>query len=155
MNRNRFVLLFEILFFQCFNSFCVGQGYNLEKTALSNYLVRIYEQQPFEGVRMIDDYYSQYLISVVTLNPSDYQDEYMMERVSEVEAQSQANRFFNGSKITETEIVRVNEKCDGKKDSKVIKKINEKSSGYVRALELLISFDELGKKVYFYISKIQ
>jgi len=45
----------------------MAQGYNTEKTALTNFLVRMYENAPFEGVRAVDDYEQQYLISVLTL----------------------------------------------------------------------------------------
>ncbi len=133
-----------------FSAICNAQGYNSDKVAMSNYLIRMYEQSPFDGVKLIDDYYSQYLISVVVLEQSDCQSANIMDRVSEVEAQSQANSFFNGSAITETDIVRINEKCDGKNDAKVIKKVRKQSFGFVKALELLTKFEKDGQVIYFY-----
>ena len=49
----------------------MAQGYNTEKTALTNFLVRMYENAPFEGVRAVDDYEQQYLISVLTLEKAN------------------------------------------------------------------------------------
>ena len=75
-----------------------AQGYNLERTQLANFLIRMYENAPFEGVRAVDDYEQQYLISVLTLDPAKYGgNESAMFRVAGVKAMSQANRFFNGS----------------------------------------------------------
>ena len=74
----------------------MAQGYNTEKTALTNFLVRMYENAPFEGVRAVDDYEQQYLISVLTLEKAKYPNESAMFRVAGVKAMSQASRFFNG-----------------------------------------------------------
>ena len=42
-----------------------AQSYNQEKTALTNFLVRMYENAPFNGVRAVEDYDNAYLMSVV------------------------------------------------------------------------------------------
>ncbi len=42
-----------------------AQSYNQEKTALANFLVRMYENAPFDGVRAVEDYEQSYLMSVV------------------------------------------------------------------------------------------
>lgn len=124
------------------SSFCVmAQGYNAEKNALTNYLVRMYENAPFEGVRAVDDYEQQYLISVLSLDPAKYGgNESTMFRVAGVKAMSQASRFFNGSNITTDLIVRTNEISDGSADSEMIETIKENSVGFVKALELLTNF---------------
>ena len=33
-----------------------AQSYNQERTALTNFLVRMYENAPFDGVRAVEDY---------------------------------------------------------------------------------------------------
>ena len=33
----------------------MAQSYNQERTAMTNFLVRMYENAPFEGVRAVDD----------------------------------------------------------------------------------------------------
>ena len=119
----------------------MAQSYNQERTAMTNFLVRMYENAPFEGVRAVDDYEQQYLISVLTLDPAKYGgNESAMFRVASVKAMSQASRFFNGSSITSDLIIRTSEKSDGSADTEIIETINEKSVGFVKSLELLTNF---------------
>ena len=134
----------------------MAQGYNTEKTALTNFLVRMYENAPFEGVRAVDDYEQQYLISVLTLEKAKYSNESAMFRVAGVKAMSQASRFFNGSSITSDLIIRTSEKSDGTGDTEMIETINEKSVGFVKSLELLTNFDiENGRMVFIYFTPIR
>lgn len=134
----------------------IAQGYNTEKTALTNFLVRMYENAPFEGVRAVDDYEQQYLISVLTIEKAKYPNESAMFRVAGVKAMSQASRFFNGSSITSDLIIRTTEKSDGTGDTEMIETINEKSVGFVKSLELLTNFDiENGRMVFIYFTPIR
>ena len=134
----------------------MAQGYNTEKTALTNFLVRMYENAPFEGVRAVDDYEQQYLISVLTLEKAKYTNESVMFRVAGIKAMSQASRFFNGSSITSDLIIRTTEKSDGSGDTEMIETINEKSVGFVKSLELLTNFDiENGRMVFIYFTPIR
>lgn len=132
-----------------------AQGYNMERTQLANFLTRLYENAPFEGVRLVDDYEHQYLMSVLSLDPSKYGgSESTMNRVASVKAMSQASRFFNGSNITSDLIIRTTEKSDGSADTEMIEEIKENSVGYVKALEMLTSFDDTqGKRVFIYITE--
>ena len=142
--------------------FCVvclmasAQGYNAEKTALTNFLVRMYESAPFEGVRAVDNYEQQYLISVLTLEKAKYPNESAMFRVAGVKAMSQASRFFNGSSITSDLIIRTSEKSDGSGDTEIIETINEKSVGFVKSLELLTNFElDNGRIAFIYFTPIK
>ncbi len=137
--------------------FLSAQGYNLERTQLANFLTRMYENAPFEGVRVVDDYDHQYLMSALSLDPVKYGgNESTMNRVAGVKAMSQASRFFNGSSITSDLIIRTTEKSDGSADTEMIENIRENSVGYVKALELLTSFDDSqGKRVFIYITEIK
>lgn len=141
----------------CMSAMCtMAQGYNQERTALTNFLIRMYENAPFEGVRAVDDYEQQYLISVLTLEKAKYPSESAMFRVAGVKAMSQASRFFNGSSITSDLIIRTTEKSDGSDDTEMIETINEKSVGFVRALELLTNFDNGdGRMVFIYFTPIK
>ncbi|MBP5583904.1 MAG: hypothetical protein J6X43_08135, partial [Bacteroidales bacterium] len=76
-----------------------SQGYNQENIALTNFLIRMYENAPFDGVRVVDDYEHKYLISVLALDKAKYTSESQMNRVAEVKARSQASRFLNCSQI--------------------------------------------------------
>ena len=154
MKTKKFCLLFFAFF--SLNATIMSQSYNSERVTLSNYLIRIYEQTPFEGVKVVDGYYDQYLISVVALPIIENEDDLSMDRVAEIEARSQANKFFNSSKISvEKDVIRLSDKKDEKRMRKAITVVIEKSYGYVKALELL-SKNEIGNKmVYFYSTKIK
>lgn len=133
-----------------------AQGYNQERTALTNFLIRMYENAPFEGVRAVDDYEQQYLISVLTLEKAKYPNESAMFRVAGVKAMSQASRFFNGSSITSDLIIRTSEKSDGTGDTEMIEIINEKSVGFVKSLELLTTFNlDDGRMAFIYFTPIK
>ena len=61
----------------------------------------MYTASPFEGVKMLEDYDNQYLLSVIVLDPAKYgNNTSTMTRVASVKAMSEASRFFNGSQIT-------------------------------------------------------
>lgn len=148
------IIVTMLLLFSSIASF--AQGYNAEKTSLTNFLIRMYENAPFEGVRAVDDYEQQYLISVLTLEKAKYPSESAMFRVAGVKAMSQASRFFNGSSITSDLIIRTSEKSDGSGDTEMIETINEKSVGFVRALELLTNFEmDDGRIVFIYFTPIK
>ena len=117
-----------------------AQGYNSDRVAFTNFLVRMYNNAPFDGVRAVEDYDDIYLISVVALDKVKYKTESAMNRVASVKAMSQASRFFNGSNITSDLIIRTNEKSDGSTDTEVIETIREHSVGYVKSMEQLTNF---------------
>lgn len=146
------ILCTSVLFVQSVFS----QGYNAEKTALTNFLVRMYNNAPFEGVRVVEDYETYYLLSVLTLSESRYSNKSTMNRVASVKAMSQASRFFNGSKITSELIIRTSEKSDGAGVTEVIEKIQEHSIGYVKAMELLTNFPTQDSiQVFMFYKKIE
>lgn len=142
-----------------FIALCVavfGQSYNQEKTALTNFLVRLYENAPFDGVKAVEDYGNAYLMSVVSLDKSKYTDERKLGRVASVKAMSQASRFFNGSSITEDLIIRTEENADGSTNTEIIENIREHSAGYVKQLEQLTNFpSNNGVQVFIFITPIE
>lgn len=117
-----------------------SQGYNADKVAFTRFLVRMYENAPFEGVRVVNDYDHAWLVSVVTLNKDKYETEAALNRVASVKAMAQASRFFNGSNITSDLIIHTTDKIDGTTDTEIIENIRENSVGYVKALEQLTNF---------------
>lgn len=130
-----------------------AQGYNSDKVAFTNFLVRMYNNAPFDGVRVVEDYDDAYLISVIAMDKSKYPSEYALNRVAGVKAMSQASRFFNGSNITSDLIIRTNEKSDGSSDTEIIENIREHSVGYVKALEQLTNFTRKdGMQVFIYMT---
>lgn len=134
--------------------FCAfAQNYNEDRTAMTNFIVRMYKNAPFEGVKVFTDYEHTCLLSVLSLDPAKYPNTSAMDRVAGVKAMSQASRYFNGSDITTDLIVRSTEKADGTADSEIIETIKERSVGYVKALELLTSFENQEKRIVFIYCK--
>lgn len=140
----------------------LAQGFNEDKTAMTNFLKRMYNSAPFEGVKVVDDYDHKYLISVVSLEKAKYSSSSVMHRVAQVKSQSQANTFFNGSTISSDLVIKTTEQKE--KDSSVskstvetIESIKENSIGFVNAMELLTNFDiEDGKRMLFiYIKELK
>lgn len=132
-----------------------AQSYNQERTALTNFLVRIYENAPFDGVKVVEDYDNAYLMSVVKLDKTKYKSESALNRVASVKAMSQASRFFNGSNITDDMIIRTTEKADGSSDTEIIENIRENSVGYVKQLEQLTNFAAPdGQHVFIFITPL-
>lgn len=134
-----FIFLF-LYIISTFSTTTCAQSYNQERTALSNFLTRLYQNAPFDGVKVVEDYENSYLMSVVKLDKGKYNSESTLNRVASVKAMSQASRFFNGSNITDDMIIRTAEKADGTSDTEIIENIHEHSAGYVKQLEHLTNF---------------
>lgn len=121
-----------------------GQGFNDDNTSFSNFIKRMYNTAPFEGVKVIDDYDHQYFISMLSLEKAKYTSQSTMYRVAQVKAQSQANTFFNGSTITSDLVIKTTEQKGKDNDNKIvetIESIKENASGFTQGLELLTNFD--------------
>ena len=76
-----------------------AQSYNEDRVAFTNFLIRMYNNAPFEGVRAVNDYDNAFLISVLALDKEKYKTEAILNRVASVKAMANASRYFNGSNI--------------------------------------------------------
>lgn len=148
----------KIIFFYLF---CIAlgayaQSYNSERIAFTNFLMRMYNNAPFEGVRIVNDYNDTYLISVLALDKAKYKTDAIMNRVASVKAMSNASRYFNGSNITSDIIIHTTEKSDGKFETEIIENIRENSVGYVKALEQLTNFTHNdSRQVFIYVTSLK
>ncbi len=122
---------------------------------MTNFLTRMYESKPFEGVKLFTDYENSYLLSVLTLDKSKYTNESVMFRVASVKATAQVSRFFNGSQITSDLVISSKENGDGTSETEMIERINEKSFGWTEAVELLTNFTQEDKEVFIYYVKVE
>jgi len=135
-----------------------AQSFNEDKTAFTNFIKRMYNSSPFEGVKVVDDYNHQYFISVLSLDKTKYPTSSTMNRVAQVKAQSQANTFFNGSVVNSDLIIKTTE-TNGDNDktktiTETVESIKENASGFVNSLELLTNFEiEEGKRMLFIFFK--
>ena len=145
------LLLLLALFFLKFNAY--SQSFNEDKTSMVNFLKRMYNSSPFEGVKIVDDYDHQYLVSVLSLDKTKYTSPSIMNRVAQVKAQSQANNYLNGSTISSDLIIKTTEQKNGEKSSTVvetIESIKENAVGFSQGLELLNNFEnEKTKRMVF------
>lgn len=136
-----FVLL--NLLFLGFNSY--SQSFNDEKVSLINFVKRMYSSKPFEGVKIIDEYDHQYLVSVISLEKAKYTSETTMNRVAQVKAQSQANTFLNGANISMDMVISTKETKDSTNKTttivETVEQIKQNSMGFSQGLELLTNFD--------------
>jgi hypothetical protein len=138
-----------------------AQSYNDNKITIANYLKRMYNNVPFEGVKVLESAEDNYFISVISLEKAKYTSQSIMMRVAQVKAQSQANTFFNGSTISSDFIIKTTE--EKQKDSvntkttlETIETIRENSIGFVKAMELLTNFDIEDEKrmIFIYYKKL-
>lgn len=141
-------------------SFVNAQSFNQDKVSFSNFLKRMYESNPFEGVKVVEDYDSEYLVSVVRLERSNYSNESTMIRVAQVKAQSQANIFLNGSIISMDMIITTKQVVDSVKNVtsivESIERIKENSVGFSKGLELLtiVKNENDGTSTFIYIREL-
>jgi len=123
-----------------------AQSFNEDKTAFTNFVKRMYSSAPFEGVKVIEDYDHQYLVSVISLEKAKYSNPSMMNRVAQVKAQSQASTFLNGADISMDFVVRTTETSISDSTSTVmetIESIKQNARGFSQGLELLTTFENL------------
>ena len=128
--------------------------------ALAAFLKRMYLAAPFEGVKIVEDYDHQYMISVISLEKAKYPNPSVMNRVATVKAQAQASNFINGAHIDAETIIRTTETKDssGRQQTitATIEKIKMNSSGFVQGMQLLHSFDATEPRtVFIYSAKLQ
>jgi len=134
-----------------------GQGFSDEKGSLTNFIKRMYTAKPFEGVKIVDDYDHQYLISVISLEKAKYTSESTMNRVAQVKAQSQASTFLNGATISMDMVITTKETKDSTNNVKTIvetvEQIKQNSVGFSRGLELLTNFYDSNnfRMIYIYL----
>lgn len=146
----RIIILFTIINV----NWASAQSFNEDKTAFANFVKRMHTATSFEGVKIVDDYSNQYLLSVICLDKAKYTDPSTMNRVAQVKAQSQANTFINGASISMDMVIKTTETTDSTSNTNTIvetvESIKQNSSGFTQGLELLTNFDNSdGKRMVF------
>ena len=148
-------ILFNVILLCCFVVNVNAQSYNSDRVSFTNFLIRMYNDAPFEGVRAVNDYDNAFLISVLALDKEKYKTETILNRVASVKAMANASRYFNGSNITQDMIIHTTDKADGTSDTEIIENIHENSVGYVKALEQLTNFRRKdGLQVFIFITPL-
>ena len=133
-----------------------AQSYDQERTALKNFLVRMYKAEPFEGVKVVSDYENNYLLSVVLVKNSA--SESATNRIAQVKSQRQVSQYLGGLvQVSSETIIRTTEKV---KEDKTIEEITdiikENSIGFTKAMEVLTVIDTPNKqKCYMFYRKAE
>ena len=148
------------IFLLCISCICLlkvsAQGYNTENTALANFIIRMYDNAPFEGVKIVSDYDTDYLLSVVTVKNTG--SESAMNRVAQVKCQRQVSQFLNGIvKVSSETIIKTSEDVKtGRNIEEITDIIRENSVGFTRAMQVLTVQDTpSGEKCYMFFRKIE
>ena len=146
-----------ILAFMCLiDNRASAQGYDQERIQLANFIERMYNNAPFDGCRIVDDYDNKYLLSVVALDKSKYKTPQIMNRVAEVKSQRNAGEFFNGSQSYTSMTIKTPKGEGHESDmTEVYELIRVNSIGYVKQMQLLTSFEDVkGMQVFIYFKKV-
>ena len=150
-----------ILFLLALITKSYGQEFGGDKVGIANFVKRMYNAQPFNGVKILQNQDGQnYIISVVQLKEDPSKSEIIQNRIASVKAKAYASQYMNGS-IVSTDVIIVTRE-ERAKDS-IISKIEmqeilrESSNGFVDGMELLNKFqsNEGKQMVYIYYREIK
>ena len=151
----RKILLLMML--SCISAMMNAQSFDQERIALAKFIERMYNNSPFEGCRIVDDYDNSYLLSVVELDKSKYKTSSVMNRVAQVKSQRNAGEFFNGTQ-SYSEITIRTPKSEEKGDREMAETyeiIRTNSTGFVQQMALLTNFESSnGLMVFVYYKKV-
>jgi hypothetical protein len=132
-----------------------GQSYNDDKTSFVNFVKRMYTASPFEGVKIVEGYDKEVMISVVAIEATKYPSESIRNRVAQVKAQEKASTFLNGAEISLDVIISTKETTDGNnqvtKVTESMERIRQSSTGFSQGLELLTTFESNDKSKVVYV----
>ena len=157
MNKIILLIIFKLIL-----NISYSQSFNEDKTSFSNFLKRMYVSSPFEGVKIVDDYNHQYLVSVISVEKAKYSSESVMNRVAQVKAQSQASTFINGANISMDMVITTRETKDSSNKSlstitETVESIKQNAVGFSKGLEFLTNFDNADnlKKIFIFIRELK
>ena len=142
----------------CFASVMYAQSFDQERIALAKFIERMYNNSPFEGCRIVDDYEKSYLLSVVELDKSKYKTSSVMNRIAQVKSQRNAGEFFNGTQSYSEITIRTpmsEEKGGSKEIAETYEIIKTNSTGFVQQMALLTNFESNeGMSVFVFYKKV-
>lgn len=131
------------------------QGYNQDRTALNNFIVRMYNNAPFEGVKIVDDYDNTYILSAVNVNGT--QPESAANRIAQVKNNRQMSQYLGGLVEIDSEtIIKTTEDAESKHSiSEITDIIKEQSIGFTKSMEIIATIDRSdGQKCYLFLRNI-
>ena len=141
----------------CISTVIYAQSFDQERIALAKFIERMYNNSPFEGCRIVDDYDNSYLLSVVELDKSKHKTASVMNRVAQVKSQRNAGEFFIGTQSYYEITIRTpkSKEKGGAEMSEVYEIIRANSTGFVQQLALLSSFiNNNGLIIFIFYKKV-
>jgi len=152
------ILLFVVLHGIASINICCGQQISSDKISLSNFMQRYYESQPFEGVKILEDYENKYLISLIVMEFPLDSNTNKTNRIAAIKARKNASIFINGSIISSSDVIFKNKSSnnDTIRETIITQTIKETSNGFIDGIELLTNFKDLmtGSLVFVYYRKM-
>lgn len=155
LNRDFLVLLLSLIIS---SDFCIAQGINTEKNSFINFLKRQYEQENYEGIRLVEDYDKTYIISVLALSKNTYSSSGTMFRVAKVKATQQIGAYIDGTQTSSELLVRTTDNGTDSVSVEKVEIIRESSNSFVKSVEYLTSFpktDNSDEVVFIYSKEIE
>ena len=154
--------LYSIIALLLFSSSIYSQDIGGNKVGVGNFVRRMYNSQPFEGVKILQTQEGvDYMISVVALKNDSSKTESIKSRIASIKAKAFVSQYLNGSNISNEVIVVTTEQRN--KDSTITKSelketLKETSIGFIEGgMELIINFESNDSKniIYIYYTKIK
>lgn len=131
----------------------LAQEYNQNLLVLGQYVKRMYLEEPFTGVRVIEDADNCYLVSIV-VDPAGRSDAATLRKV-QVKGLSYANEFLNGTFVDQKTIIHTKGNSRGYSNEEIEDFIEARSMGYVQSMQTISTFtDDSNAKVYVYCKQM-
>ena len=132
-----------------------AQTIDFNRQNIGRFVQRMYENEPFENVIIVDLADVQYIVATLSLDPLVYDNVSVMNRIASTKANSMIAKYVHGSlSITRTKVDLVRDT-----DSLIVsgtwtEEIRESTMGQVRAVDLLASFNCDKRKVFIFGTQI-
>ena len=151
-------LLICIFFFSTVNLF--AQDFGGDKVGLINFIKRMYTNNPFDGIKLMqNDDSRNYLICVVSLKNDPNKTESVIFTIADAKARAKVSQYFNGSN-TSTELIIISKEekstTTNLSSTETTEILKETSAGYINGIELLTNFVSSSKaeRVFVYYKGI-
>lgn len=121
---------------------------------LAEYITNLYNESPFEGVKIVEEKDVSYLISLSVQVVSGHKTSSTKNRVAQIKARRNAMVFLNGSNITSETIIKTGETITNNNVTyyeTYMDEIKENAAGFLDGMQVLTTFTSNNGKEYIYI----
>jgi hypothetical protein len=152
-------LLFFIFFLSYSNLY--AQDFGGDKVGMINFIKRMYTNNPFDGVKIMqNDDGNKYMICVVSLKNDPNKSENTFFIIADAKARAKASQNLNGTSSSIEFIVISKEQKPSSialSSTETTEILKESSSGYINGIELLTNFVSSTKseRVFIYYKEIK